>query len=387
MKRFMIFAVFIVAPILCVIGLASLSPSAVKDEPGPFENKRAIFEEDIFWTDPQRADRMLADISEAGFNVLVVNVWHGRGTIWPSQLAPRDPWVAKTKDAAFDPLAYLIREAGKVGIEVHAWFTISLRQMESFKEFWPEGTPDKAFDIHHSGFQTLMADLIGEVVERYDVKGINLDYIRTLGFCRSAICQDRYRQAYRRDLVKDIQTFESIPGGVLKQAVVPDLVEFQEAAVTSMLTVIVKRIRSVHPSLLLSIDALPGEIGLEQGQNSIKWLNDGLVDVVFRMDYALEPNVKLLEKLRTQLTRPNSLTLLLSNILQEKVGGERRYSPRSGEWLATTVDHIDRRWPAMGIGVYMSKYLSKDQIAHLRNGPGSFPDHVPPPAPRSIVVE
>ncbi len=361
--------------------------NAAREGLSPLEDKRAVFEEDIFWTDPRKADRMLERIRDAGFNVLVLNVWHGRGAMWPSRVAPPDPWVPDLlRDPPSDPLAYVIAQAKTMDIEVHAWFTVALRQTEAFPEFSPPGTPDKAFDIHDPNFQKFMADLVMEVVDRYDLQGVNLDYVRTMGLCRNTACQERYRRVYKRDLLSDIRTFESIPVGSLKRMAVPDLVPFHEAGVTAMVKTIAMPLRSSHPELLLSVDALPGESKMEQGQDSLKWLNEGVVDVVFRMDYRMEPNVMLIDDLRRQLSSPNALTLLISNLESGRVNGERRYVSRSGAWLARTVDRVWKRWPKIGIGIYMSKFLSDDQVAHLRKGPGAFPNRGTLQAPQRLQI-
>ncbi len=362
-------------------------PTVSGGQPAPLAQKRVMFEEDVFWTKSEEADRLLERIRRAGFNVLVVNVWHGRGTMWPSQLAPWDPLVANKPNPDFDPLRYLIHRASSMDIEVHAWFTVALRQSALFPKFAPEGTPDKAFDIHDQDFRKFMADLVGEVMSRYDVKGVNLDYIRTMGFCRSSTCQSRYAHAFQRDLLADIRIFEALPGGVIRKTMVPDLVFFQEAGVRTMVETVAHRIRTIDPRVLISVDALPGEIGLEQGQNSVSWANDNLIDVIFRMDYYQKVNVKLVDSLRSQLKNPDALTLLISNLSHEERKGKGPYFSRSGRWLAGTIDDIWKRWPNTGIGVYMSKFLSDDQIAELRKGPGSFPDRTAPLSPSDLRVK
>ena len=363
--------------------LRSVSGSQV----APLAQKRVVFEEDIFWTKPEEADRLLARIRRAGFNVLVVNVWHGRGAMWPSQLAPWDPLVANKQNPDFDPLEYLIHRATSMDIEVHAWFTVALRQSALFPEYAPEGAPDKAFDIHDRNFRKFMADLVGEVVSRYDVKGVNLDYIRTMGFCRSSLCQAQYAHTYQRNLLADIQLFQSLPGGVVKKTMVPALVNYQEAGVRTMVETVAHRIRTIDPRVLISVDALPGEIGLEQGQDSVSWVKDNLIDVIFRMDYYQKVNVELVESLRSQLNNPDALTLLISNLSHEERKGVGPYFPRSGQWLAGTIDDIWKRWPNTGIGVYMSKFLSDDQIAELQKGPGSFPEQTAPLSPSNLTVK
>ncbi|HZD12529.1 MAG TPA: family 10 glycosylhydrolase, partial [Candidatus Binatus sp.] len=166
-----------------------------RDLPSPFTAKRAILDGDIpLWTQKEYVDRALVRIKEAGFNVYMPTVWQGRGTAWPSKYAPWDTKLADRSKKDFDPLRYLIQRAHELGIEVHPWFTLTLRQSEIFPEFALTGMPQKAFDIHNPKFRELMVRLIEEVVTDYDVDGVNLDYVRAVGLCSSATCQEEYKE-------------------------------------------------------------------------------------------------------------------------------------------------------------------------------------------------
>ncbi len=106
------------------------------------------------------------------------------------------------KKLNFDPLRYLIQEAHKLGIEVHPWFTLTLRQSDIFREFALPGTPKQAFDVHNPQFRELMSKLVEEVVTDNDVDGVNLDYVRAIGLCFNATCQEDYKKKYDRSLEK-----------------------------------------------------------------------------------------------------------------------------------------------------------------------------------------
>src|SRR5215510_1220866 len=199
----------------------------------PFAGKRAILDGNIpLWTNKEYVDLALARIKEAGFNVYMPTVWQGRGTAWPSKYAPWDTQLADRPKIDFDPLRYLIQEAHKLGIEVHPWFTLTLRQSNIFPEFALPGTPEKAFDIHNPQFRELMSKLVDEVVTDYDVDGINLDYVRAIGLCFNVTCQEEYKKRYKRDLEADSLLFKVLP------RTVPSLIEYQETAVTSIVRAI-----------------------------------------------------------------------------------------------------------------------------------------------------
>jgi len=317
------------------------------------------------WTDKAYVDRALARLKAAGFSVYMPTVWQGRGSAWPSLYAPWDTELRNRPKEGFDPLQYAIARAHELGIEVHPWFTLALRQADIFPEYAPPGTPPGAFDVHNPTFRQLMANLVGEVAERYNIDGLNLDYVRAIGLCSSDSCANEYRQRYGRNLSVDSTVFTMTFGKATPIA------EFQESAVTDLVSSVVQAARRRKPSLFISVDAIPLQAGPEQGQASIKWVNDGLVDTIFRMDYFPSINFTVTESVRALLKNPDALTLLICNMATEEelsTPTQPRF-PRSGNWIASTVSMIQSRWPASGFAVYFYKYFTDEQGEALRNGP------------------
>jgi uncharacterized lipoprotein YddW (UPF0748 family) len=73
-------------------------------------------------TQPARIDRLVAAAARSGFNTLLIQV-RGRGdAYYDSTIEPRGLGVAPS----FDPLAYVIAAAGKSGLRVHVWFNTNL---------------------------------------------------------------------------------------------------------------------------------------------------------------------------------------------------------------------------------------------------------------------
>ena len=245
-----------------------------------FAGKRIIFEEDVHsWTSKEATDELLRRIKAAGFNAFGPIVWHGRGTTWPSAYAEWDSWLKEQPKQGYDPLKYLVDRAHEMGIEIHPWFTLTLREEHFLPQFAPPGTPDHAFDVHMPEFRRLMANLVAEVASRYDVDGINLDYVRAIGLCTSNFCQADYRKRFDRNLLLDTAQFKLTFGRV------PTLVEYQESDVTAMVREISQRVRAIKPNIVISADVIPFYESAEQGHSSISWENKGLVDVLCRMAY------------------------------------------------------------------------------------------------------
>ena len=347
----------------------------------PFAGKRAILDGDIrLWTNKEYVDRALARIKEAGFNVYMPTVWQGRGTVWPSKYAPWDTQLADRPKLNFDPLRYLIQEAHKLGIEVHPWFTLTLRQSDIFQEFAPPGTPKQAFDVHNPQFRELMSEPVQEVVTEYDVDGVNLDYVRAIGLCFNATCQEEYKKKYNRDLEADSLVFKVLPGTV------PSLIEYQETAVTSLVRKISETVKMKKPHVLISADVFAGHAPLTQGQSSISWVNDGLLNIIFRMDYFRRINLESMDATRRELNSPNRQSLLISNMSNpdELSFGQKPFA-RDGKWLADTISMVFKRWPETGIAIYFYKYLTEEQILALKNGPFRDPD-ISLPVPQNLSI-
>ncbi len=346
---------------LVYVGVAHAGDTRVS--PTPFVGKRAILDGDIpLWTKKEYVDEALRRIKDAGFNVYMPTVWQGRGTTWPSQHAPWDGKLADRSKSDLDPLRYVIEKAHSMGIEVHPWFTLTLRQADIFPEFALADRPQKAFDIHNPRFRELIVKLIEEVVTNYDVDGINLDYVRAVELCTSDNCQQEYKALYSRDLKADALLFKLIPAST------PSLIEYQETAVTGLVREISRSIRSKKPHLLISADVFVGHAPLSQGQNSVSWVNGGLVDVILRMDYSRRLNVASMDATRRELTNPEQQSFLISNMSnpEEMVAGQKHFA-RDGAWLASTMSTVLERWPKTGIAVYFYKYLTDEQIASLKS--------------------
>ncbi|UVT14502.1 MAG: family 10 glycosylhydrolase [Nitrospira sp.] len=317
-------------------------------------------------------DEVLSRIKNAGFNVYMPTVWQGRGAAWPSKHAPWDTKLADRPKSDFDPLRYVISKAHEMGIEVHPWFTLVLRQGDIFPEFALPSMPQKAFDVHNPEFRELLVKLVEEVTVGYDIDGINLDYVRAIDLCTSAQCEEEYSKTYKRSLKGDTLVFKVLPNQV------PSLIDYQETAVTTLVRQISETVRAKKPHLLLSADVFVGHAPPTQGQNSVSWVNNGLVDVIFRMDYTRQINIAAMDGTRRELNHPDKQNLLISNMSNpdEMVSGQK-YFARDGKWLAETILKIRKLWPKTGIALYFYKYLTDEQIAALQDGPFRQPEPNP----------
>lgn len=141
----------------------------------------------------QELRTLLDELQEAGINVVIMQT-RIRGTvIYPSRYEPWDDCMTglRGRSPGYDPLQFAVEECHKRGMELHAWLvcvplgsakkqkgygreSVTVRRGELCRKAGSEWfmRPDK------SGTADYMASLCEEIVDKYDVDGISLDYIR-----------------------------------------------------------------------------------------------------------------------------------------------------------------------------------------------------------------
>lgn len=327
-----------------------------RDAQGMLRESRVIFDEDMEWATSRAAtDRIIATIKKAGFNVYIPCVWYGGNTLFPTTLAPMLPALVRAGSRADDPLDYLIEQAHMSGIEVHPWFEVVRREGASFPEFAGDGVPAGAYDVHDPGFRSFIVELMTDVVQRYRVDGINLDYIRSMGNCTRASCRSDYRRLAGRDLMTDIgDSFNR------KDAAI-SIREWNRRAVGEIVSAIAEKARRIRPGLIISVDSsLNSDDFLSQGNDAIDWANKGLVDVVFHMDYGRCPDWKAALNARQQFHEGGKMVMLLADYANLDHG----IAPYDGRLIADFV-RLARALKGVGIAFYHRPQLSEQQVTFL----------------------
>ena len=323
--------------------------------------RRVLFDPDKFWTTSESAAiEVVSQAKRAGFNVLVVPLWQGAGTRYPSAHAPWSRVVEKDLSDGRDPFARLLNEAHDQGLEVHAWFNVVQRRRDFMGAFYNELTPRRAFDVHNKQFRDFIVGLIAEVVDKYAVDGVNLDHIRSMGLCKSSFCIDDYARQTGGSLEADA-LLGKLPGPARDR-----IRAWNYRAVTDIVSRVSALLRAREVPIPLSVDAHPNDPRLLwQGQDSVRWANDGLVDVIFDMRYHKHTEYdEVLDVLKT-LEEPARLTILQSTYAIR----DPLYTPWSAALVESYV-RLDRLLlPNGGIAFYHRKRLSPAQITQLRHGP------------------
>jgi len=325
----------------CLVGLTAVGLARTSVEPvvpGADRSARAVWVLRSSLTTAESVRTMIQAVSRAGFDTVFLQV-RGRGeAYYLSDIEPRTATLA----AGFDPLALAIDLAHDAGLSVHAWvnvnFVASPVTLPSSAEHvvrrhpeWlmvPRGlapqlaNSDPASPSFLSALarwtrresatveglylspvtgaaQAYSVSVIQELVERYPLDGLHLDYIRypseTFDFSAGALAEFR---ASRLPLTSDEERAR------LDQAAARDplawtsyLPESWAAFRRERLTELVERIVSAasgaRPDIVVSAAVVPdaAEARDRKGQDWAGWARDGLLDVVCPMVYTQDANV------------------------------------------------------------------------------------------------
>lgn len=335
------------------------------------QESRAMFDESLNWITPEATEKLCRRIKQAGFNVLMPNVWHGRGTSWPSGMAPWDSDrladIARS-NPRFDPLDHLVRTARRYEIEVHPWFNVMLRQREFFPQFYDKGTPKDAFEVHRPEFRDFICNLMLECVTRYPVQGINLDYIRAVSISQSQYCIDDYRRETGRNLLVDRTTY-----GISSQAR-EALAQWQERAVGDIVRRVSAEVRKMKKEIVISMCASPRNPDLAiEGQDTLRWIDSGLIDVLYCMEYSQTPEWDRLKEIKARMKRPQALTVLCGNFDFVSIGSTRKAVARDAKKVAGLMAQSRAVGGENGVALYLYNLFTDEQLDALRKTTFSAP--------------
>jgi uncharacterized lipoprotein YddW (UPF0748 family) len=332
---------------------------AAADPPGDRSRERRIMQdEDTRWAASKgEIRRRIERVKAAGFNVYMPNVWDGAHAFYPTRSAPQAPAVRDPIDPGYDPLAYLVELAHRNGIAVHPWFIVVRHASGStFPASYLDGAPAGAFNVHSAEFRDFIVALIDDVAERYEIDGINLDYIQSLGNCSNAPCINAYATRYHRSLSEDWQAQE-------RGEKVPSLMAWNAAAVTDIVSRVAVGVRRVRPKAVISIDANPlDHASRHQGVDEERWLKEGLIDAVVDMTYDDPIDVAGVDR----AVKAYSPAHLVINVRNYDLFDDS-WANRSARVMADYIHLIRTRWPGAGIGFYQYSHMDAAQM-QLKQG-------------------
>ena len=244
----------------------------------------------------------------AGINTVFIETLNSSYTIYPSQIAPKNPLIK------WDPLKAAIKLARDRGMEIHAWVWTFAAVNQRHNEILnlprnylgpvltrhPEWamTDRRGNRFHHSSGKVFfdpanqevrdyLQSIITEIATNYEVDGIQLDYIRypfqshtgemNYGYSIAARTQFRDRTG--------IDPATLTPGGPLWS----EWIEFRTERVDSFVAEVSQNLQQLRPELTLSTAVFPMEKSdrrskIQQGWE--KWVANEWIDLLVPMTYA-----------------------------------------------------------------------------------------------------
>jgi uncharacterized lipoprotein YddW (UPF0748 family) len=287
---------------------------------------------------PDSIKAMVRRAAENGFNTLIVQV-RGRGdAFYNGRWEPRAPSI---KDDKFDPLALTIREAHRRGLTVHAWINTNLlanmdtpptdlrhvyhtrpdliavpyklaRELYNVDPRDPQFRAkileySKAARDHVEGIYMSPAapetkeriySIWMDVVEHYDVDGLNFDYVRypAPDYDYSKTSLDRFKLWLLPQLTDDVKArfagLESDPL-IYADSFPAKYNDFRRAQITDLVERIYYGVKKRNPNVIVSADVFANAKDAYENrfQDWRTWLNRGFLDVAALMAYS--PNTQI----------------------------------------------------------------------------------------------
>ena len=158
-------------------------------------------------TERSRAEiaRTFDSLQNIGINAVFVETWYHGKTIYPSDVMRKYGFSVQNRNfIGFDPLAAYVLEAKKRNMQIHVWFesfyignnppSSDPQNILTVKPMWGNKYKAQANSMEpvshpneHRGYFldpanpeviTFLSELVAEITSRYNIDGVNLDYVR-----------------------------------------------------------------------------------------------------------------------------------------------------------------------------------------------------------------
>ena len=252
-------------------------------------------------------------LAQSGINTIFFETVNASYTIYPSKVAPQQNPLIR----GWDPLASGVKLAHQRGMELHAWVWVFAAGNQRHNQVigvnpdypgpvlaanptWagydnrgqmiPIGQGKQFFDPANPQVRQYLLNLYEEIVTRYDVDGLQLDYIRypfqdpnanrTYGYGIAA------RQQFQQMTGVDPMSISPSQGELWQK-----WTAFRTEQVDSFVTQVSQQLRQKRPNLTLSVAVfpLPERERIQKIQQHWEvWARRGDIDLIVPMTYALD---------------------------------------------------------------------------------------------------
>jgi len=310
-------------------------PAVANDGDRAEDEVRALWVQRTSLTTPERIAQMVTAARDAGFNTLLVQV-RGRGdAFFKDGIEPRATVLAG-QPTSFDPLASVLTSARRAGLRVHAWMNINLiasaaelpaarqhiiyrhpewlmvpralaPEMAGIDRESPEYVGKLArytraqsaqveglyLSPAHDDAVAYTISIVADLVKRYNVDGVHLDYIRYPNddFDYSPTALSRFRREIAGDLSRgDRNRYDARLAGeptLYADAFPERWAHFRRARLTTLAARLHDSIKSLRKNAIISAAIVPDarEAFAHRLQDWPRWTDGGLLDVLCPMAY------------------------------------------------------------------------------------------------------
>lgn len=234
--------------------------------------------------------QVLDSLQAININTILLQTRIRGDVIYPSDLEPFAPVFTGRhgKSPDYDPLAYVIEECHRRGMQLHAWLvTIPLGDasyvMGHGRNSLPRKNPSQCvkfkgawyMEPSHPATAEHLSDLVEEIVTRYDVDGIHFDYIR-------------YPEG--NENYPDWGRYNSSRRGMSRA-------DWRRDNITRLMSALYAKVKSLKPWVCVSVATLGKHDDVARYssygwnayhtvcQEAQEWMRLGIVDAVFPMLY------------------------------------------------------------------------------------------------------
>lgn len=285
---------------------------------------------------------------KANINTVILQTRVRATTIYPSAIEPWDRAITgvagKAPIYSYDPLKFAIEECHKRGMEIYAWIVaipIGKKGTIGYKNIKRKGLKIKDFatgsylDPNDTRIRNYLANICGEIVSKYNVDGINLDYIR-----------------YPDEWTKPTWNKGDTPNN-------------RRHNITMIVKAICNRVKAIKPWIKLSCSPIGKYSDLSRYssknynaynrvfQEAQEWVKNGIMDQLFPMQYFRDNNYY-----------PFCADWVENSNGKDIVSGLATYflDKRNGNWSIKDIANEMNvsRWLGMGHAHFRSSFLTNN---------------------------
>lgn len=348
--------------------------------PAPEQELRGVW----FHTySPQDWDAVCGRLKEAGINAIFVRVGRGGNVIYDSEYLPKDRFA---EEAGIDELANICEAARKAGLQFHAW-RVNYHMGSAPKWYRqrmseegrlardPEGTEAKFANPGDPRNALLEYRVMMEMVEKYPIDGLHLDYIR---YTEVPSYDFDYGEVSRREFERVLgRRVPSWPNDVRFGPLRLAYDNWMRSNIDGLVHRVALGIRQRKPDVMLSAAVWPRHRRYWTliKQDWPKWVREGWLDFVVPMDYSksderfeslVREQVGVCRGVRPVVPGIGGWLLKDGDQLVRQVAITRRYGTAGFVIFAYNADNIDELLAAVRDRIATNESVPMDNLVRFR---------------------